>query len=97
MKALEDTRISLALLLLSGTLYVGLGSLRVGIAENAAGQGVLYLVVAPGLPVYDDGVVALTDLLDSVLRLLHVLAQLKLRALLGHSLVGQGLLLCAPP
>jgi hypothetical protein len=51
------------LLFVSGALYVSLGSLRVVIAENAAGQRVRYLIVAACLAVDYDGVVALACLI----------------------------------
>lgn len=54
---------SLSLLLRPGPFYVDLGSLGVLVAQDAVGYVVLYLVVAADLPVYDDGVVAVTELL----------------------------------
>src|SRR5918998_4328440 len=56
--------IRLPLAFLSGALYVGLGGLRIIVAENAGGQEVLYLVVAACLAVDYDGVVASSNLLD---------------------------------
>src|ERR671916_1568316 len=53
-----------------GSFYVDLGGLGVLVAEDAAGQRVLYLVVSASLLVDDYGEVAVPDLLDGVLSLL---------------------------
>ena len=88
----------LPLLFLSGTLYVSFGGLRIVVAENATGKGVLYLVVAACLAVEYDGVVAITHLLDSVLCLvLCVLTHLKPIAFRGLSLRDRSRLRFAPP
>ena len=92
------TRIRLPFLFLAGTFYVGLGSPRIVVAENAAGQRVLYLVVAARLAMDYDGVVAITYLIDGVLcRLLCVLTHLILPDLGQNHLAFDPLLLRHSP
>jgi hypothetical protein len=55
------------LLLRLGPFYVALSSLDIFVAQDAAGQRVLYLVVNAGLLVDDDRIVAVADLLYGVL------------------------------
>ncbi len=67
-------------LLRAGALYVFLRSFGGAVAQDAAGQRVVYLEVTACLPVDDDGIVAVSDLLYGVL----------VRALLFAQLVSNG-------
>src|SRR5215216_2127522 len=60
----------------AGALYVFLCGFGVLVAQDAAGQRFVYLVVSACLPVDDDGIVAVSNLLYGVLGRALLFAQL---------------------
>src|SRR5215208_2979855 len=64
---------------IASALYVFLCGFGVVVAQDASGQRVLYLVVTACLPVDDDGIVAVSDLLYGVLGRALLFAQLASR------------------